>query len=85
MGSIKQSGVSDPLDLEIIEQAYEAAWTAIALREPFRDTGQDNERKVFLRKRTLAVMRSGVTDPAALADKVLASMPGLWISPVSFR
>jgi hypothetical protein len=67
-----------------MEQAYEAAWAEIALREPFRDTAHDNERKVFLRKRTLAMMRKGATDPTALADKVLASMPGLWISPVSF-
>jgi hypothetical protein len=80
-----RSRVLDPLDLEIIEQAYEAAWAEIALREPFRDTAQDNVRKVFLRKRTLAMMRKGASDPTALAHKVLASLPGLWIAPVSFR
>ena len=75
------SRVLSLIDLEIIEQAYEAVWAEIASREPFRDKAQDNERKVFLRKRSFAMMRKGVTDPAVLADKVLASMPGLWIPP----
>ena len=85
MGSFKRPHAFDPLDLEIIEHAYEAAWAEIASRDPLRDTAQDNDRKMFLRKRMFAIVCKGVTDPATLADKLLASMPELWVPPVKMK
>ena len=30
-----------PLDLEIMDRVYEAAWAALEARDPFRDTDKD--------------------------------------------
>jgi hypothetical protein len=43
MGSFKPEGF-DPLDLEIIDRVYEAAWAQLEAREPFRDREKDGER-----------------------------------------
>jgi hypothetical protein len=40
-----------PLDLEIIDWVYQAAWAQIEARDPFRDTTKDGEHKDALRKR----------------------------------
>jgi hypothetical protein len=85
MGSCKRPGVFDPLDLQIIEAAYEAAWAEIVSHDPFRDTAQDNERKLFLRKLMFATAWKGKTELAVLADRVLSSMPQLWIPPVKMN
>ena len=74
MGSFKRPRVFDPLDLEIIERAYEAAWAEIVAREPNRDASKDDERKMFLRKRMFVTVCKGMTDTHSLRDKVLASM-----------
>ena len=37
MGSYKHTRVFDPLELEIIDRVYEAAWAQLEAREPFRD------------------------------------------------
>jgi len=47
MDSFKRPRVFDPLDLEIIERAYEAAWAEIVLRDPERDSTKDNERSIL--------------------------------------
>jgi hypothetical protein len=39
MGSFK------PLDLEILDRVYEAAWAALQALDPFRDTDKDGERQ----------------------------------------
>jgi hypothetical protein len=64
-----------PLDLEIIDRVYEAAWAQIEAREPFRDKQKDGERQEALRKRIFAVAGSGNIDFDDLCDKVLATMP----------
>jgi hypothetical protein len=50
MGSFKRPRAFDPLDLEIIDRVYEAAWAQIEAREPWRDTERDAEREQGLRK-----------------------------------
>jgi hypothetical protein len=45
MGSFKRNPVFDPLDLEIIDRVYEAAWAKIEAREPLRDIQRDSERQ----------------------------------------
>ena len=66
--------VFDPLDLEIIDRVYEAAWAQIEAREPSRDKQKDGEREA-LRKWIFAVVGSGHVDFDDLCDKVLASIP----------
>src|ERR1700745_1663757 len=41
MGSFKHPHAFDPLDLEIIDRVYEAAWAQIEARESDRDTRRD--------------------------------------------
>jgi hypothetical protein len=48
----------DPLDLEIIDRVYEAAWIQLEEREPFRDRRLDDERQKTLRKRVLQLAGS---------------------------
>jgi hypothetical protein len=57
--SFKRNRVFDPLDLEIIDRVYEAAWAKIEAREPFRDIQRDSERQEGLRKLIFAVASTG--------------------------
>jgi hypothetical protein len=59
MGSFNRNRVFDPLDLEIIDRVYEAAWAQIEAREPFRDQQRDSERQERLRKLIFATAGMG--------------------------
>jgi hypothetical protein len=75
MGSYKHPQVFGPLDLEIIDRVYDAAWAELEAREPFRDRERDDERRDELRK---LIMDSTGTDEVefdALYARVLANMP----------
>ena len=63
-GAIRPRGkeCSHPLDLEIIDRVYEAAWAQLEAREPFRDRAKDGERGEALRQRIFAVASSGKVD-----------------------
>jgi hypothetical protein len=50
MGSYKHPQVFGPLDLEVIDRVYDAAWAELEAREPFRDRERDEERRDELRK-----------------------------------
>jgi hypothetical protein len=54
MGSFKHQRAFDPLDLEIIDRVYEAAWAKLEACEPFRDRERDLERQEALRKQIMA-------------------------------
>ena len=75
MGSFKRRRGFGPLDLEIIDRVYEAAWAQLEAREPFRDREKDGERGEGLRKRIFAFATSGKVDFDTLCDKVLTSKP----------
>jgi hypothetical protein len=75
MGTFNHSRVFDPLDLEIIDRVYEAAWAQLEARDPFRDREKDGERGEALRKRIFAVATSGMVDFDTLCDRVLTNMP----------
>jgi hypothetical protein len=75
MGSFKQPRAFDPLDLEIIDRVYEAAWAQLEAREPFRDREKDGERGEALRKLVFAFASSDKIDFDVLCDQVLANMP----------
>lgn len=69
MGSFKHA--FDPLDPEIIDRVYEAAWAQIEAREINRDTDRDPERRRMLRERIFAVAEMGPVDFDALYERVL--------------
>ena len=71
MGSFKHPRAFDPLDLEIIDRVYEAAWAQIEAREIDRDTARDPERQRMLRERIFAVAGMGPVDFDALYERVL--------------
>lgn len=72
MGSYKHTRIFDPLELEIIDRVYEAAWAQLEAREPFRDRQKDDERRDKLRKRIFAVAGNERVNFDTLCDKVLA-------------
>jgi hypothetical protein len=72
MSSYKQTRVFDPLELEIIDRIYEAAWAQLEAREPSRDRETDGERQEALRKRIFAVAGTARVEFDTLCDKVLA-------------
>lgn len=61
MGPFKRPRVFHPLDLEIMDRVYEAAWAQIEARDPFRDRNEDGKRQDALRKWlfALAIPRAG--------------------------
>lgn len=79
MGSFKHPRAFQPLDLEIIDRVYEAAWAALEASDPFRDRAQDGERRETLRKLVMDSIETGRVDFDILCDRVLlANMPN-WI------
>jgi hypothetical protein len=77
MGSFQRNAFN-PSELEIVEQAYEAAWAEIVALHPLRDSSQDEELKRGLRRRIFAAIGFGPSDSDSLRDRVLASMPEYW-------
>jgi hypothetical protein len=79
MGFCKQPRVFNPLDLEILDRVYEAAWAQFEAREPFRDREQDSQRKEELRKLVMDLADPHQLDFDTLLDRVLANMTETWI------
>jgi hypothetical protein len=66
----------DPLDNEILERAFDAAWEAIKASGQNFDAESDEELEAALRRELIEIARfNGVSDPEALKDILLASMP----------
>jgi hypothetical protein len=72
MGSLKSPHAFDPLDLEIIDRVYEAAWAQVEARRPFSNT--DSERREALRKYVMACAAEGKIEFDALYERVVAHM-----------
>ena len=83
MGSFKHPHAFDPLDLEIIDRVYDAAWAQVEARDPSRDREKDGERQKALKKLVFALAASGPVDFDSLLDNVLASVPELARYPES--
>jgi hypothetical protein len=79
MGSFARPRVFDPLDLQIIDLVYEAAWAQLEARDPYRDLTDDPKRQEVLRKKVFAVARPGAIEFDDLLDKVLAISPEISI------
>ena len=53
MGSFQHPRSFQPLELEIIDYVYEAAWAQLEARDPFRDRDQDWVRQAVLRRQII--------------------------------
>ncbi len=60
MGSYKHPRIFLPLDLQIVELVFDAAWAHIVNNDPFRDTTLDGERKEALREKVFALAQGSV-------------------------
>ena len=63
----------DPLDREILERAFDAAWSAVKENDPpYSDEGLE----AILRRELIEIARfNGVSDPETLRDILLARLP----------
>ena len=77
MGSCKQPRISLPLDLQMIDRVYDAAWGHVVSNDPFRDTTRDGERKQALREKVFALAQGSV-DFDTLLNAVLRSIAEPW-------
>ena len=78
MGSFKNPGVFNPLDLEVMDRVYEAAWAKIEALEPFRDRQEDDQRKDALRKLVMDSTDTHKVDFDALYERVVKALPEKW-------
>ena len=79
MGSFKHPRAFQPIDLDILDRVYEAAWAALEASDPFRDRAQDGKRGETLRKLVINSADIGKVDFDTLCDRVIANMPQNWI------
>jgi hypothetical protein len=66
----------DPALLAAVEQAFDATWTVLEAREPFRDFDKDNELKTELSHKLNALAADGVTDAIELREWALEGLSG---------
>jgi hypothetical protein len=74
MDSLNPRHIFNPLDLEILDCVYEAAWAHIEARDLYRDRESDSAREDALRKTVFIVADTGPVDFDTVCDKVLASL-----------
>jgi hypothetical protein len=68
----------DPLDLELLERAFESAWVAVKQNDSLADLDSDEELEANLRRELSEIVRSyGVSDAETLRDIILATSFGL--------
>ena len=82
MGSYKHPRIFRPLDLQIVDMVYDAAWAHIVNNDPFRDTTRDGERKEALREKVIALAHGSV-DFDTLLSAVLRNISEPWAILVS--
>ena len=77
MDSAKQraQSSSDPTELAILDQAFQLSWADVQARDPFRDFSGDKTLKFSLRRKLFAMASSGMRDPEAMRDIILATLP----------
>ena len=66
----------DPLDVEILQRAFDATWEAIKASGQYFDIESDEALEAALRRELIEIARfNGVGDPETLRDILLATMP----------
>src|SRR5262245_12769087 len=78
MGSFKHLRAFNPLDLEIIDRVYEAAWAQVEASNQTRDTANEWQRQDALRKLIMDCTATERIEFDALYDRVLGNMPETW-------
>ena len=73
----------DPKITSAVDEAYEAVWAVIQISEPVRDEKSDCERRAELSQKLASLVVDGVTDPAQLRDRALASMSLETVKPAN--
>src|SRR4029078_8087685 len=58
-----------------VKQAFDATWTALQARDPFRDFERDYELKATLRRKLMGLDVDGVTDPIKFREWALEGRP----------
>jgi hypothetical protein len=81
-GAVNLRNGFDPLDLEIIDRVYEAAWAALLASGPIEGANQDDGRQKLLRQRLFALAQPGAVDFDNLYEKVLASYDATRVTPL---
>jgi hypothetical protein len=67
----------DPLDLEILERAFESAVVALKENDALNDFDSDEALEASLRRQLAEIARSnGVSDADTLRDVLLAALSG---------
>ena len=68
----------DPLDLEVMERAFEGAWAGIKGNHvPTGEFDTDEQLEVHLRRELIEIaLINGVTDPETLRDILLSTLEG---------
>jgi hypothetical protein len=72
----------DPLDLEILERAFDGAWTAIKEKNTIVELDSDEELEAVLRRELIDIACfNGVSDPETLRDILVGDLSDRWRSP----
>lgn len=72
----------DPLDVEILQRAFDATWAAIKTSGQYFDFESDEALEAALRRELIEIARfNGVSDPETLRDILLATMPPVTPAP----
>ena len=66
----------DPTLLAAVDRVFDATWTMLQARDPFRDFDRDNELKTELSHKLSALAADGVTDAIELREWALESLSG---------
>ena len=66
----------DPLDLEILERAFDATWAAVKGTDRPVEFDSDEGLEAILRRELIKIAYcNGVSDPETLRDMVLSRLP----------
>jgi hypothetical protein len=68
-------GFYNPEMLASLDRAFSAAWTVLQTHDPFRDLAKENELRILLSQRLMALAADGVSDPDQLRELALESLP----------
>jgi hypothetical protein len=82
MGSFNHPRVYDPLDLEILEHVYEAAWARVEADNFHRDPFNDEKLQEALRKWVFALAGSHPVNFDELMEK-LDRVPTSWLTKIA--
>jgi hypothetical protein len=65
----------DTSTLADLTEAFETTWEVLQAHDPFRDWEQDDELRLALTGKLLALATDGLTDPEQLRSLALESLP----------